>query len=110
MSDPQDRAEALDADKLTDEYPPDEPMGVDEPEVTPHGESTSESFEERDERMEAEPDADEEVIQPYSEVSEDVLDVEPQAVAEANPEGRDPATDSAPPAAEEAAMHIEEPR
>jgi hypothetical protein len=108
MSDPQDRAEALDGDKLPDAYPPDEPMGVDEPEVTPLGEATSESFEERDERTEREPDTDDEVVQPYSEVSEDVLDAEAQAVAEANPEDRDPASDSAPPAAEEAAMHIEE--
>ena len=108
MSDPQARAEALDGDKLPEEYPPYEPVGVDEAEVTPRGERTNESFEERDERMQDEPEPDDEVVRPYTEASEDVIDDEAQAVAEANQEERDPASDSAPPAAEESAIHIEE--
>lgn len=108
MSDAQDRAEALDGDKIPDEYPPEEPWGVDEPEVTPVGEATNESFEERDERTGDEQDAGRELVQPYSEESEDIIDLEAQAVAQENAEERDPQSDGAPPAAEEAAMHIEE--
>lgn len=121
--DPQDRAEALDADEIGGEYPPEEPMGVDEAEVTPQGEATSESFEERDARHRADDGADRPLVQPYHEADEDLLDDEAQAVADA--EEGDPRAgqvtteadgggaaaaedDPAPPAAEEAALHIED--
>lgn len=107
-SDPQDRAEATDADKLAAEYPPDEPVGVDEAEVTPVGEATSESFEERDARQELGPGDQRPVVQPYHEPEEDLLDEEAQAVAEAEVGSRDPDSDSAPPPAEEAAVHVED--
>ncbi|HLT15219.1 MAG TPA: hypothetical protein VK007_00835 [Acidimicrobiales bacterium] len=121
--DPQDRAEALDADKIGAEYPPVEPMGVDEAEVTPHGEATSESFEERDARYRAGGDDDRPLVQPYHEADEDLLDDEAQAVADAeegDPRARQTTSeadgggaaaveaDPVPPAAEEAALHVED--
>lgn len=62
MSDPQDQAEALDDDKMavTDtlvddlEYPPDEPMGVDEYGTTPAEERVDEPIEEREDRYQSE--------------------------------------------------------
>ncbi|HEX4868605.1 MAG TPA: hypothetical protein VFV32_13420 [Acidimicrobiales bacterium] len=108
MSDEQDRAEALDADELGEGFPPDEPLGVDEAEVTPLGERTSESFEERDARQETLPDeADRPVIRPYHEADEDLLDDEAQAVADAEIGGRDRDSDDVPESAEEAALHLE---
>src|SRR3546814_21127771 len=90
MSDAQDQAESLDDDKTSAEYPPDEPWGVDEPEVTQEGEWAQESFEERTERM-AEPDPDDgrPVVQPYADPSQDIADDEAQAVAEAEPDSPD---------------------
>jgi hypothetical protein len=107
MSDEQDRAEALDADEVGEGYPPDEPLGVDQAEVTPLGERTSESFEERDARHEVVPDDERPVIRPYHEAEEDVLDDEAQVVADAEVGGRDPESDDVPAPAEEAALHLE---
>jgi len=107
MSDEQDRAEALDADELGEGFPPDEPLGVDEAEVTPLGERTSESFEERDARQETEAEDQRPVIRPYHEADEDLLDDESQAVADAEVGGRDRESDDVPESAEEAALHLE---
>jgi len=112
MSDPQDNAEALDADKVDTDYPPDQPLGVDEPEVTTDGEWERETFEERSERVEADPGPDREVIRPFVDPSQDILDDEKQLVAEADPGQGDSfelVGDGVPAPAEEAAMHIEEP-
>lgn len=125
MSDAQDRAEAIDGDKVAADYPPEQPWGVDEPEVTPEGEWAQETFEERTARQEPDGNADWVVVQPYTDPAEDVVDDEPQAVAEAQP----PAThgeesellaeaeptagasempgQAVPPAAEEAALRVE---
>src|SRR3546814_16454749 len=86
MSDAQDQAESLDDDKTSAEYPPDEPWGVDEPEVTQEGEWAQESFEERTERM-AEPDPDDgrPVVQPSVDPSQATVEDDAQAVAEAEP-------------------------
>jgi hypothetical protein len=54
MSDPQNRAEALDDDKVGPEFPPEEPLGVDERAVTPAGQWLPESLEERTGREEPE--------------------------------------------------------
>jgi hypothetical protein len=113
MSDEQDRAEALDDDKLDTDYPPEEPQGVDEPEVTAEGEWAQESFEERSARLagpDDDDDGDRSAIHPYVDPSQDVLDDEAQAVAEADPAGREEyelAADRVPEPAEEAALHIE---
>jgi len=109
MSDPQDRAEALDADKIDPDYPPEEPLGADEAEVTPRGERTDESFEERDARHQVGPDGDRPVVRPYHEADEDLLDDEPQAVADAEEGASDPESDPVPAPAEEAALHLEGP-
>src|SRR3546814_17915185 len=86
MSDAQDQAESLDDDKTSAEYPPDEPWGVDEPEVTQEGEWAQESFEERTERM-AEPDPEDgrPVVQPYADHSQYINDDAAQTVADAEP-------------------------
>ena len=55
--DAQDRAEALDDDKLDAEFPPDEPLGVNERGVTAVEEDAPESFAERSAR-EASPQPD----------------------------------------------------
>ena len=112
-----EQSEALDADKVSSEYPPDEPWGVDEPEVTQDGEWAQESFEERTERhvppgQDSDDSEDRRAIQPYVDPSQDVLDDEAQAVAEADPPERGERYqlpgESVPDPAEEAALHIEE--
>jgi hypothetical protein len=111
MTDAQDRAEALDGDQVPDDYPPDEPWGVDEPEVTAEGEWAKESFEERTERTDDGGDEQRPVIQPYADPRDDVLDVESQAVADAEPRRGDEYElpgHGVPAPAEEAALHIEE--
>lgn len=120
---PQDQSEALDADKIGPEFPLDEPVGVHEREVTPLGDATRESFEERDARHEVEPAEHRPLVQPYQEAGADILDDEAQAVADAEVTsdvpgqstseaygggGRNPEGDTAPPPAEEAALHIED--
>ncbi|MFP5254501.1 MAG: hypothetical protein ACLGI8_01480 [Acidimicrobiia bacterium] len=109
MSEPQDRAEALDADKIDAEYPPEEPLGVDEDEVTPRGERTDESFEERDARHQVASDEARAVVRPYHDGEEDVLDDEAQAVAEAEEGVGDLEGDPVSAPAEEAALHVEDP-
>jgi hypothetical protein len=107
MADDQDRAEALDDDKLTRDYPPEEPWGVDEAEVTPEGEWAQESFEERTERHTNDGvDDDRPVVVPYSEANEDLVDDEAQLVADAEEGDHNPESETAPAAAEEAAVHI----
>lgn len=111
MTDAQDQSEALDGDQVPDEYPPHEPWGVDEPEVTAEGEWAKESFEERTERQDDGGDEQEPVIQPYGDPSEDVLDEEGQAIADAEPERGEEYElpgHNVPAAPEEAALHIEE--
>jgi hypothetical protein len=55
LQDAQDRAEALDDDKLPGEFPPDRPTAVEEDRVTPAGEWLPETLAERVEREEPEP-------------------------------------------------------
>ena len=110
MTDAQDRAEALDDDKIDTDFPPDEPQGVDEAEVTADGEWERETFEERTTRLDTGDTADQPVVQPYVDPSQDVLDDEAQAVAEAEPDHGNEyelVGDDVPDAAEEAALHIE---
>jgi hypothetical protein len=109
MADEQDKAEAVDADVLDDEFPPDDPQGVDDPTQDDRVEDdvvTRDLREEPDfvEREEAADDRP--LIQPYVDERDAILDVEKDLVAEAEP-GRDPEADGAPPAAEEAALHLE---
>lgn len=108
MADEQDQAESLDETAVGEQYPPDRPMGMDEPEVTPVGEETDESFEERTARL-APPveDAERPVVQPYSESVEDLLDEESQLVSDAEIDGRDPEADGMPEPAEEAALRLQ---
>lgn len=47
IDDPQDRAEALDDDRLSDEYPPEDPLGVEEYGTTAAEERYGEPLEER---------------------------------------------------------------
>lgn len=54
MPDDANLSELLDDDKLPPEYPPDEPLGVFEDELTVRGEQTDEPLEERVEREEPE--------------------------------------------------------
>jgi hypothetical protein len=73
MSDPQDRAEALDDDKVGPEFPPEEPLGVDDPAVTPTGQWLPESLEERAAREETEPEASSEAASAAEEQTGDLL-------------------------------------
>lgn len=54
MPDDDNLSELLDDDKLPGEYPPDEPFGVDEDELTVRGQQTDEPLEERVRREEPE--------------------------------------------------------
>jgi len=106
-TDPQDTAEALDSDKVDPDHPPEEPMGVDEAEVTDIGEDASESFAERTAREHVPvPDEARPVVQPYHDGAEDVLDEEAELVADAEIDGRDPEADGMPEPAEEAALRL----
>ena len=107
MADEQDRAEALDADKIDGEYPPDDPLGVDGWGVTGDEQAQRESLAERFGREEpVQPDAERPVIQPYAESEEDLLDDEAQLVADAEIDARDPEADGMPEPAEEAALRL----
>jgi hypothetical protein len=139
MSDPQDVAEALDDDKVGAEFPPEEPLGVDDYGVTEAEQRWDEPLEERVDREEPDPlvealegrDArdrarpgpeDRVEVQPFVHEGDAVLDDEKDAVAEAvvGGTGDDPTgevtdrtatgSERAPAAAEEAAMHIEDPQ
>ena len=137
MSDPQDRAEALDDDRIGQEYPPEDPVGVDEYGITPAEERYDEPLEERIEREEPDPLLDElegrrpappstddrrVEVQPITTEAESIRDDEKDLVADAvepvehgtDPIGevpdRDASTqDRTPPPAEEAALRVEEP-
>lgn len=107
MADEQDQAEALDADVRDADYPPEEPMGVDDP---TQDDRVEDSITERARREEPEgPDGDDRpVIQPYVDEDEARLDEEDELVAEAMEDAADLESDGAPPPAEEAALHLEE--
>ncbi|MDP1819390.1 MAG: hypothetical protein Q8K58_05775 [Acidimicrobiales bacterium] len=92
MSDPQDVAEALDMDKLGGEFPPDEPLGVEDGTAD---DSITESFEGRESRLVPE---DEPVISTRSEPLDGGNRVSPQ-----DEDAQVPAP------AEEATLHLEEP-
>jgi len=99
MSDEQDRAEAIDEDEVEAPFPPERPLGVEDADAP-------DSFAGRTVREE--PDvvsADPELIRPYAE--DDLLDAEPQLVAEAAIGRPDPDGDGEEPTAEEAALHLE---
>jgi hypothetical protein len=101
MSDEQDRAEAIDEDEVAAPFPPEQPLGVEDTDVP-------DSFAGRGVREEPEIGAtsrEGELIRPYAE--DDLLDAEPQLVAEATTEAPDPESDGQEPSAEEAALHFE---
>ena len=124
-----DRSEAVDADKLSDEYPPDELLGSDDYGITGAEQRYDEPLDERVRREQPEAtEADgadgrsERVVQP---VYEDGPDEEADLVAEAveDPDvrdrppdddvtgdetTRDVATERVPPPAEEVALHVED--
>ncbi|HSL56469.1 MAG TPA: hypothetical protein VK866_01375 [Acidimicrobiales bacterium] len=128
MSDPQDRSEALDDDKLAGEYPPDRPLGAESYGTTPGEERVDEPLADRVAREEPEdaPPSDRPVA-PL--VGDDVLDdreeqmiaaearpgsgpgaIEPNDPAAGDPTRRDVATEhEAGLSAEEAAVHETEP-
>ena len=49
-ADPDDRPEILDDDRLSDDYPPEQPLGVEKRGTTPRESQTSEPFDERIQR------------------------------------------------------------
>lgn len=108
MADEQDRAEALDDDKIDPEFPPDEPLGADSRGVTAAEEALPESLAERVGREQAEEgiDAERPVVRPYAEPEEDLLDEEGQLVADAEIGDADPEADGMPEPAEEAALRL----
>jgi hypothetical protein len=111
MADEQDKAEALDEDQHDADFPPDQPQGVDDPTQDDRVEddvATRALREEPDFIEREESAADRPLVQPYVDEGESVLDTEKDLVAEAELGGQDREADGAPPAAEEAALHIEE--
>jgi hypothetical protein len=106
MADEQDRAEALDEDTHDTDFPPEEPMGVDDP---TQDDRVEDSVESREARRDTEPDRERRsVVQPYVDEDEAVLDDEAELIGEAIVDERDADADSAPAAAEEAAVHLED--
>ncbi len=127
MADPQDQAEALDDDRLNDEFPPEQPLGAEEYGVTAAEERYDEPLEERILREEPEvrathgipedppvlvdPDSVDGMPEDGSAVTRSVDD-EVGAIDEDDPMGGDPTLRDvvtereAPLAAEEAAIHI----
>ena len=80
-SDPQDEAEAVDSDKLGDEYPPEEPLGVDEYGTTAAEERVDEPLEERVAREEPdvlvpEPDEIDLVAEPVPDIEQELIATE----------------------------------
>lgn len=113
MGDEQDRAEALDDETHDTDFPPERSMGVDDPTQDDRVEDSVATRDLREEREvsaeEGAPDPGERsVIQPYVSEEELLLDEEAELVADAAIDERDPDADGAPPAAEEAALHLEE--
>jgi hypothetical protein len=99
MSDEQDRAEAIDEEEVDVPFPPEQPLGVEDADAP-------DTFAGRTVREE--PDvvtADRELIRPYAE--DDLLDAEPQLVADAAIGRPDPDGDGEEPSAEETALHLE---
>jgi hypothetical protein len=136
MSDPQDVAEAQDDDKIGGEFPPEEPVAVEDYGVTGAEQRWDEPLEERVEREEPDPlveelegnaptpvdDRDRRVeVRPFVSEADAIVDVEKDAVADAvyGDTGDDPAgevddrtatgSDRVPEPAEEAALRVEEP-
>ncbi len=94
MPDDDNLSELLDDDKLPAEYPPDEPLGVDEDELTVRGQQTDEPLEERVQREESEvavagPD-DEPVGPLVAPGGEEGLDLTKETVASEVGTGPDP--------------------
>ncbi|CAN5638683.1 hypothetical protein BH20ACT1_BH20ACT1_02220 [soil metagenome] len=88
MPDDANLSELLDDDKLPAEYPPDEPLGVDEEELTVRGQQTDEPLEERLQREEPEVSAnDRQVDEPVGPLvapeGEEGLDLTKESVASA---------------------------
>jgi hypothetical protein len=134
MSDPDQPGEDFDDELLAGDYPPDRPLGVEAEGVTELEELGGESFEERDENTRPEvwdeDDEDEDADEGDDEGVElvgdaGVIDEEDELVGEAVDEGgpgplapddeftgdettRDVASERAPEAAEDAAVHIED--
>lgn len=131
MPDDANLSELLDDDKLPPEYPPDEPLGVFEDELTVRGQQTDEPLEERVQREEPEVWEQEPVDEPVGHLVEpesgQELDLTKETVARAvdgGPDGgdletgdiaagdtttRDVATERAEEfSAEEAAIHLTE--
>ena len=122
-----DRSEALDADKLSDEYPPDEPFASEDYGVTGAEQRHDEPLEEqlRREVPERSGPTDEDrsrrVVQPIAEgvpdeekdlvadavEDPDVLDRAPDDELTGDETTRDIAPERVPPPAEETALHIE---
>jgi hypothetical protein len=104
MADEQDQAEALDDDKLTGDYPPDNPLGVDDP---TRDDRITDSVEDRVRRED--PDGDRVANLTLADLDEGARpDDEKDLVATAVGDEDDPlANDRVPPAPEEAAVHTE---
>jgi hypothetical protein len=93
MPDDANLSELLDDDKLPAEYPPDEPLGVDEEELTVRGEQSDEPLEERVQREEPEvlaADDDEPVGTLVAPGGDEGLDLTKETVASAVGAGSDP--------------------
>lgn len=111
MADEQEKAEALDADMHDADFPPDRPQGVDDPTQDDRVEddvATRELREEPDFVDRTTSAEDVPLIQPLVGEDEALLDDEKDLVADAEPGERDPEADGSPPAAEEAALHLEQ--
>ncbi len=131
MSDDGNLSELLDDDKLPAEYPPDEPLGVDEAELTARGEQTDEPLAERILREEPEvplgvgpdqyevgplvaPGGDEGLDLTAESVASEAGGADPGAldvddIVGGDPTTRDVATERVEPrSAEEEAMHLTE--
>jgi hypothetical protein len=105
VQDEQDRAEALDDDAHDEAFPPERPLGIEDPTRDDRIEDSlavRTLREERPEAAEARP-----VIQPYVDEADAVLDEESELIADATIDERDPEADAMPAPAEEAALHLE---
>jgi hypothetical protein len=104
MADDQDRAEALDDDKLGGTYPPDDPMGVDDP---TRDDQVRDSFEDRG--LREDPDGERVANLTLADLDRGAgPDEEKDLVADTVGGEDEPlANDRVPPAPEEAAVHTE---
>ena len=111
MADEQDQAEQLDEDKHSPEFPPDEPLGVDDPTRDDRIEDDYETRDARHEPLPADRDLAEDerpLVQPFVSAEQAAIDDETDLVAEAMIDERGPYSDAAAPAAEEVALHLED--